>query len=215
MPGGTPTLSELAQRFAAATGMLGETDARAALCLYRLLARGVPVSVAVLAEDLDLALDVVGELVASWSGVVFDDSGSVEGFWGLTVRDIAPHRLSVNGHRLSTWCAWDTLFLPQLLGTTARVESVCPVTGAAVELVVDDKGVEWFRPEGLLVSFRDPGDGVVGDVIGTFCRFVHFLASEQAGRAWLDRHRETFTLSLTDAVELARMANAARFGALI
>ena len=43
---------------------------------------------------------------------------------------------------MHTWCAWDTLFLPALLGETAEVRSTCPVTGSVVELVVAPDAVK-------------------------------------------------------------------------
>ena len=40
------------------------------------------------------------------------------------------HRFEVAGRTLYTWCAWDSLFLPQILGQEAEVESTCPLTAA-------------------------------------------------------------------------------------
>lgn len=35
----------------------------------------------------------------------------------------APHRLRLDARTLYTWSAWDTLFLPELLGRPAEIES--------------------------------------------------------------------------------------------
>lgn len=113
MPDCRPSVHELAKWLADAMGSLGEADARLALGLYRLLAHGSPVALARLAEGVGLDADVVRRIVSTWSGVVFDEQGSVEGFWGLAVREVSPHRLEVFGGQLSTWCAWDPLFLPR------------------------------------------------------------------------------------------------------
>src|SRR5439155_14324278 len=58
------------------------------------------------------------------------------GFWGLSIGPM-PHRLIVNRQSLYAWCAWDTLFLPELLGVTAEIESRCPTTGRPITLTVD------------------------------------------------------------------------------
>jgi hypothetical protein len=48
--------------------------------------------------------------------VFHDDAGHIVGFWGLSTTELGPHRLrGVDGVELSAWCAWDTLFLPELL----------------------------------------------------------------------------------------------------
>ena len=50
-----------------------------------------------------------------------DERGHVIGHGGLAL-DETVHRFDVDGRRLHAWCAWDTLFLPELLGagTAAR-----------------------------------------------------------------------------------------------
>lgn len=69
-----------------------------------------------------------------------DHDGAVVAFSGLSLRP-TKHRLAVAGRQLFTWCAWDTLFLPELLDQPAEVGSTCPVTGAPVRLRVDDGGI--------------------------------------------------------------------------
>jgi alkylmercury lyase len=39
------------------------------------------------------------------------------------------HRFEINGLTLWTWCAWDSLFIPEILAQTARVASRDPETG--------------------------------------------------------------------------------------
>ncbi|MCQ4438245.1 organomercurial lyase, partial [Clostridioides difficile] len=43
----------------------------------------------------------------------WDDYGNVVGY-GLTLRE-TPHTFEVDGRRLYTWCAFDTLFFPALI----------------------------------------------------------------------------------------------------
>jgi len=45
-----------------------------------------------------------------------------------------PHALQFDGRTLYAWCAWDTLFLPELLGRPARVTSTDPVSEVILEL---------------------------------------------------------------------------------
>ena len=129
------------------------------------------------------------------------------GFWGLTVNEMPPHELMVGGVKLWAWCAWDTLFLPARLGAVLEVRSVCPITGETVELRVAPDHVESVVPDSVVVSFLSPERRFDGDVITSFCHFIHFFASQRAGEQWIERHPGTFLLSLADAVELARLTN--------
>jgi alkylmercury lyase len=138
----------------------------------------------------------------------------VIGFWGLTITELSPtHRLEVNGRNLFAWCAWDTLFLPGILEATARVESACPTTGEMISLVVSPRGVVETSHRDAVVSFLTPDRDFDADVIQSFCHFVHFFASREAGETWTAEHPGTFLLPLDDAFELGRRVNALNFPA--
>ena len=115
---------------------LDSTQQRLSLELYRLLAGGQPVPRALLAQRLGLAVETVSQVLEAWSGVFFDSQQRVVGYWGLSlpVAFDSPHKLAIDGQKLSAWCAWDTLSLPQLLGKAATVESTSPISGSLVRL---------------------------------------------------------------------------------
>jgi alkylmercury lyase len=48
-----------------------------------------------------------------------DEEGRVVGFMGLSVVAFGEHRIELGGRTLTAWCAWDALFLPELLGEAA------------------------------------------------------------------------------------------------
>ena len=127
-----------------------------------------------------------------------------------------PHRLRVDGRNLYAWCAWDTLFLPALLGTGVEVESSCRATGAPVRLTVTPHNVEPAEPTELSVSFLLPeAEAMSANIITSFCHYVHFFSSQEAAQPWLAQHPETFLLSLDDAYELGRYMNQARYGSAL
>jgi alkylmercury lyase len=111
-----------------------------------------------------------------------------------------------------TWCAWDTLFLPELLATTARVASTCPVTGETIRLTVGPDGVTRVAPPGAVLSFLRPEGRFDEKVIQSFCHFVLFFASEAAAWTWTATHPGTFVLSIDDGFTLARLRNGGTFG---
>jgi alkylmercury lyase len=125
------------------------------------------------------------------------------------------HRFEVDGMRLHTWCAWDAIFLPELLERAARVDSTCAQSGQRVRLTVSAAGVESAQPTSTLISFLAHDACRFGrDIINRFCHYINFFRSPADGEAWIEKTPGTFLLTLDEAVELARMKNQAQFGGL-
>lgn len=178
-------------------------EQRIAVSLYRELAKGQPVDAGRLGSDAIRAL------------VFADDQGRVLGFGGLAVAPMH-HRFEVDGRALWTWCAWDTLFIPEILGKRARIASPDPETQTLVELVVSPQRIESVAPAGAVVSFLMPDasdfDSGAANVMKTFCHFVFFFAFRASGERWVAKHPGTFLYSLDDAFALAKRLNARNFG---
>jgi alkylmercury lyase len=212
MKTGSDRLQSLAMAVAKPAGEFDEEQQRIALEVYRRLAKGSSAPASDVAERAWVGVERVEELLASWPGVFLDEDGTVIGFWGLTITRLSPaHRLEVKGRELFAWCAWDTLFLPGLIDATARVESVCPTTSETISLVVSTRGAVETSHPGAVVSFLVPNRDFDADVIQSFCHFVHFFASREAGEVWTAEHPGTFLLSLAEAFELGRLVNALNF----
>lgn len=205
-------LTSLASAVAKAAPDFDEEQQRVALSVYRRLAEGSPAPNHEIAERAHVSPQRVRELLGSWPGVFLDGGDRVVGFWGLTIQRLAPtHRFVAEGRELFGWCAWDTLFLPEILGKTVEVDSVCPTTGERVTAVVSPSQiVETSHPDAV-VSFLVPDRDFDADVIQSFCHFVHLFATPEAGRSWMEEHPGTFLLSLEDAFELGRRVNAFNF----
>jgi alkylmercury lyase len=182
----------------------GRDDAPLALALLDALARGEPVSPAALATS-GRDQTAVADALARWPNVHRDAHERVVAFGGLSILP-TPHGFAVAGQQLYTWCAWDTLFLPALLGQSADVQSTCPVTGAEVRLGVTPDGVGSADPKALWLSFPPLGSASVADITGSFCCHVHFLAGRAAAARWLSDHPRAAALTLEDAFELGRLA---------
>jgi alkylmercury lyase len=188
------TLDTLAESLAGT--FPGCEDAPLALALLRELANGEPVPMSRLPDRAELVL-------ANWPNVDYDEDRRAVAFSGLSLTPTA-HRFTVSGRQLYTWCAWDTLFLPAMLGMSAEVESMCPITGTKVRLVVDPDGVRTYDPEAVGVSFPSPATTSTADIVRSFCCHVHFLAGPAAAEQWLSRHAGGTVLELDDAYELGR-----------
>ncbi|MGH7614389.1 MAG: organomercurial lyase [Gemmatimonadales bacterium] len=210
----------LAQYWAATAEAVPEftpEEQRVAVTLYRELAKGKPVNAEQLARALGVVTEKARELLGRQSIKAFvypDEQGRVLGFGGLAAAPMH-HKFAVDGRTLWTWCAWDSLFIPEILGQAARVESPDPETGQVVRLTVTPEGVESADPE-IVVSFLLPDSSEfeksAANVMATFCHFVFFFASRESGERWAAKHAGTFLYSLDEAVELARRLNAKMFG---
>ena len=207
--------SELIERLAdaliGAVSNLDPGEQTVALALLRALAKGEPVSEQALAAASGAADSTMRDALDSWPGVFRNEDGRVGGFMGLSVAEFGEHRIEVEGRTLTAWCAWDTLFLPELLGGAARVRSRCPVTSEQISLIVGPDGPSDVRPAGTVLSFLAPERPFDADVVRSFCHFVHFFASEQAAGEWTARHPGTFTLSLEQGFRPGKRTNQATF----
>jgi alkylmercury lyase len=205
-------IERLANQLIAAVPKLDPDEQTVALALMRMLAKGEPVSDQAIAGALRVPESRIRETVGSWPGVFRDERDRVIGFMGLGVLEFGDHRIYVDGRALSAWCAWDTLFLPELLGQTARVRSRCPTTGEVISMTVGSDGPTDVRPAGAVLSLLAPERPFDADVVRSFCHFVHFLASEHAAAKWTARNPGTFTLSIEDGYRLGQLTNKATFG---
>jgi alkylmercury lyase len=179
--------------------------------LWREIARGSPVSpqrVEQIASALDIEQQTAHEVLDKMCERDGDDN--VVGIAGLS-QNQHPHRFTVNGIRLATWCAWDSLFLPVMLQQTALVSSPCTVTGEAIRLTITPEGVTSYQPASTVISIVIPqltssGLESVEEIWMTFCQHVHFFSSPQAAQEWVaTREQEIAILTIEEAFDLGRL----------
>ena len=209
--GARGNVAALADRFVACFPELNAEGRRIFVALYRQLALGEPVLPHEIALRAGVDLHQVNALLDAVPAVYREDE-RVIGFWGLSLRKLSKHRFYTEGRTLYTWCAWDALFIPMILGRTAKVESEDPQTGEPIRLTVGPDCVEAVAPRGVVVSMLEPREDMLEDVVTRLCHYIHFFASDASGRAWTTEHPGTVLLSLEDAFELGRRTNRMRYG---
>ncbi len=168
-------------------------------------------------DDIGVALDITKERVAELfrlipeSAYEIDKDGEVAGFIGLsTVR--APHEFNLAGRKLYTWCAFDALFLPEILGETALLKSICPASGKSIELSVSPQGVTRAAPSSPVLSIVSPDiDACCADLRGAFCNEVNLFFNEEIFENWSENRTGIACVTLDTAMLLARQRNQARF----
>jgi len=206
-------VTEIARKWNGAGNALkfGPDNSRLLIRVWRTLAKGRPVSgeqIDQMIADLGVNQEEAGEFL---KGVTERDSGdSIVGIFGLSLND-HPHRFTVNGASLTTWCAEDALFLPAMLDQRATVESISPVSGEKIRLTVGPEKVEKVSPADAVVSIvtLDPSKvdtSSVEAIYGNFCEQIHFFASRGEAERWAVDRENIDILSVEEGYELGKLA---------
>jgi alkylmercury lyase len=219
MPQDKRELEDLANSLANAFPKLTPVEGRVAVELLRqFVVTGEPVFPTKIAHALDLQGSEVEEILAGWvdwGTVHYSADHRIVAARGLGLYK-SSHRFEVDGRILYTWCALDTFYIADLLGSTARIESTCPVTNERISFVLGPDGVTNVVPANTVVSVIVPERPMTTDVRLNFCRFVHFFASEDAGARWISEQNGTFVLlSLKEAFVLMHMVDKTYFGEVL
>jgi alkylmercury lyase len=185
---------------------------RLSIALYRLLARGVPAGQKQLAAACNLSQDHVESFLRKFfpSAVVFDDRCAVIAFSGLS---LAPthHLFIMDEAKLYTWCAFDALFLPEILRKPAALITQCPGSGAELTVQLAPGQVR-AAPPGCVVSIVMPGTKSCRDNLRkAFCDHVNLFKDEQTFMIWSKGRQDVRCVTLGEAEVFARQRNALRY----
>jgi alkylmercury lyase len=202
----TPTIEQLLQA-ARSQGRREYSTNHISRAAIDLLADGAPATPSALAEATGLTIDQIRTHVEHVRGEGAEiEDGAIVGL-ALTLRPTG-HRFRVRGNDLYTWCGFDVLFLPIILGERAEAVSTCPVTGTEIRLTVEPDGtVSAAVPETTVV-------GIVGEEVtsscsvsgpdSAICTQMPLFASREAGQRWLADHPGVAVVDLAEAREVAR-----------
>lgn len=183
-------------------------EARLFVHAVRRLAEGQPLTSQ---HVMDVAADVglskkQADSVLNWLAER-NEEGDIVGLAGLSLNQWN-HSLEINGRHFSTWCALDTLYLPQIVQTDAKIQSMDPVTKEEIHLTVAPDGVV-KAPTGAVISIVIPKIDQKGlesaeQIWSAFCSYSHYFTSEESARQWFEeRHVEPLFLSVDEGFELA------------
>lgn len=190
---------------------LNASEQNVSLQIYRLLVQGRPLERKYIADRLQMPLESINKILNRWWGIHYDQQDRIVAYWGLSLQP-TQHRFEVAGRTMYTWCAWDTLFLPEILMVSPQVESFCATTQSRIRLRLAQNRIEKVEPDNVMISFMAPdATRVKENLVNHFCCLVHFFKSEDAGRLWTERHPGTFLLPLEQAHTLGRKINAIQY----
>ena len=204
-------LEEVASAVVRLLPKLSTEEQQMDVVLYRLLAEGVPVPQEAIAETLKMERSVVSHYLKRVTWVQVNAAGEIVAFRGLTLKPTS-HRFEIDGKILYTWCAFDTLFIPEILDKTARIESTCPVTENKIRLTVGKEGVSQLDPKEAVMSLVAPeASKAQENVIEHFCCYVHFFSSDQAGAKWISENQGKTLISVNEAYVIGQKFNRAQY----
>ncbi len=185
---------------------------RMVVTMFRLLAKGQPVSPARFADALQIPVEVVRKIVDTVPAGALDrdDDGNVVAFSGLTLKE-TDHRMEIDGKVLYGWCAFDTLFLSALLGKSAEITSKEPVSGETIQFKFGPGGYEGSSE--VVMSLLDaPPEEMRNNVRAAFCHNVHFFANTDSAARYAQDHADLAVVPISDAVALAGLWNERIYG---
>jgi len=193
----TDYITDLADRLA--TPDQSGLDPALLIPLLRLLASGNPVEVTTLAATVGRTIEEIRAQLAKLPDTEYDDEGRIVGH-GLTLRPTL-HRFTLDGADLYTWCALDTLIFPRILDRDAHIESVSPACGQPIRLTAGPRGLRDVEPATAVVSLVNPDD--ISEIRSSFCNQVHFFASGDDARPWLQTTPGGQVMTVAEAFHLA------------
>ncbi|MCH7736484.1 MAG: hypothetical protein IH872_03680 [Chloroflexi bacterium] len=189
----------------------GEDNSRFLIKMFRTLAQGGPVTqemTAKAARESGISYEAADQFLRQMTER--DSNDNIIGLMGLSLNQDWAHRLTIGDRSFRTWCAWDTLFLPAILGEEVMVESDSPVSGETVRLTVTPNEVLSVSPEGAVVSIAtlDPeADGLpsVEAIWGNFCHQVFFFPSMEEASEWARGKSNIELVSVAEGFELGKL----------
>lgn len=196
---------------------LSDIDGALSISLYRALGLGELVSRASLAATMSIEPPAFDRLMKALpaSNIDLDDNGRIVAFGGLSIIT-ANHEFIVEGNTLYTWCVFDALFLPEILGKSARARSRCPTTGERIDISLTPDRIAAASPVDPVMSITAPDQAACcEDLRGAFCNQVNFFVNLDAFQEWAGERPGIGHVSLTVAHDLARQRNAYRYGELL
>jgi alkylmercury lyase len=183
------------------------------IAVYRLLARGKAVQVADLARATNLTAPQIEQLITLIPASAYDRAPdqSFVSFIGLSINPTG-HQFKIGAQTLYTWCVFDALFLPAILGQPAILATECPATGQRIKITINPDGVESASPPQPVMSIIVPDtDACCSDLRGAFCSQINFFADRAAFSSRNKRSDTDDCICLDDAFALAIRRNEARF----
>ncbi len=193
-------------------GTLTPEQSQLALAIYQGIADQGLVTLNTLSSLTNKSVAEIDTYLNEIPGVFRDNQRNIIGFWGLTAAPVSHHQLIFDNKTLYAWCAWDTLFLPELLNVEATVKSKCAQSEKHIELIISPQEILSTSAPDIQVSMLVPAeDEFNADILGSFCHHIFFFENSAAGEEWITDKENMELMSLEEAFRLGARKNHNQF----
>lgn len=163
------------------------------------LAKGKPVTVSQLATRAKMTAKhmqaFLDKMPSEW-----DDQKRLVGF-GLTLNE-TPYGYEVNGHKMWTACAGDSLLFPMIIGKPGRLTSPCFVTNEPIAIDLTPETLESITPNSAVISIVSPHVDDFTKVRGLICDHQHFFKNAAVTEGWHKEHPGAVIMPVAEAYKL-------------
>jgi alkylmercury lyase len=175
--------------------------------LYQKLSLGRPVSIESIADEFHKSIQEIQVLLKQMAYVEYSATGEISAYRGVTLNQTR-HYLFHNNFKIYTWCAFDTLFLADLLVEPVSIASNCPTCGKRIAFDVNDRNITSSKESDTVMSFIIPDKvDYCENLQNAFCCKVHFFCNQQCGSEWVNLSHEISFFDLAESLVIAQERN--------
>ena len=186
---------------------LNKQERQISKVLYQKLALGESVAIETIANILQKPIQDIQDHLKQMRYVEYNTVNEVSAYRGVTLNE-TKHSVFHNNFRAYTWCAFDTLFLADLLNKPASISSTCPTCNKAIACEINNRDLVGSDDRDTVMSFIIPNKvEYFEDLQKSFCCKVHFFCNEQCGREWKNRTSEIDFFDLAESLVIAQERN--------
>ncbi|WP_444993890.1 organomercurial lyase [Aliikangiella sp. IMCC44359] len=184
-----------------------ELEKRVSKYLYIELAKGYPVPLAKIVKQLDIPEEQVRKLIDTLAYVEQNQNDEIIAYRGVTLSP-TKHALVTNNSTVYTWCAFDTLFLLDLIDEPAHIHSTCAACNKKLILKPSKLAGSQFENNSMVMSLFVPEPSAYQESLrDSFCCKVHFFCNETCGQQWSSQQSNIELFSVDDSLTIAQERN--------
>ena len=186
---------------------LSELEKRVSTYLYIELVKGYPVPLAKIEKQFSIPEEQVRKLLGELAYVEHNQNDEIIAYRGVTLSP-TKHTLVTEDSTVYTWCAFDTLFLLDLIDKPAHIHSTCAECDKKLMLKPSMLASSQFENTSIVMSFLVPEPSAYQESLrASFCCKVHLFCNAACGQQWTSQQNNIELFSVDDSLTIARERN--------
>ena len=186
---------------------LNKEECQISKFLYQKLALGRSVPIETIASELQKPIQEIQDHLKQMTYIEYNRTSEISAYRGVTLNQ-TQHYVFHNNSKIYTWCAFDTLFLADLLVEPVGISSNCPTCRKVIAFKVTDRDLTNLKDSDIVMSFIIPNKvDYCENLQNAFCCKVHFFCNEQCGHEWINLSVEIGFFDLSESLVIAQERN--------